>query len=148
MRAVLQRVTRASVRVDDVVVGAVGRGLVVLVGAESGDTDADMEWVAQKIATMRIFEDEAGKMGLSVADVAGSALIVSQFTLLGDCRKGRRPAFTDAMAPGPASALIDTLVARVGALGVPVQTGRFGADMAVELVNDGPVTLIIDSRTR
>jgi D-tyrosyl-tRNA(Tyr) deacylase len=142
---VLQRVSSARVRVGDAVVGEIGRGLLVLLGVARTDTPADAAAIAGKITTLRIFEDEAGKMNLSVADVEGSVLVVSQFTLLGDCRGGRRPSYIEAAAPEAANALYEAVVAAVRATGLPVATGTFRAHMAVELVNDGPVTLLIDS---
>ena len=145
MRAVLQRVTSARVRVDDATVGEIGRGLLVLLGVARGDTAADAAAIAAKITALRVFEDDAGKMNLAVADVQGSVLVVSQFTLLGDCRGGRRPSYIDAAPPETANALYEAVVAAVRQAGVPVATGVFRAHMAVELVNDGPVTLLIDS---
>ena len=146
MRAVVQRVSRAEVRVDGAVVGRIGRGLVVLLGAGAGDGEPDVAWMADKIAGLRVFPDEQGQMNRALSDVGGAVLVVSQFTLYGDCRKGRRPSFVDALPPGPAEALYDAFVARLRAAGVPVETGRFRARMDVELVNDGPVTLLLDSR--
>lgn len=145
MRAVVQRVSRASVRVGAEEVGAIGRGLLVLVGVAEGDGEADLEWVARKLTALRIFPDEAGKMNLSVADVHGSVLLVSQFTLCADVGKGTRPSFGRAMAPSQAEAMFERLVQRVSET-VPVETGRFGAHMEVQLTNDGPVTLWLDSR--
>jgi D-tyrosyl-tRNA(Tyr) deacylase len=145
VRAVLQRVSSARVRVDDATVGEIGRGLLVLLGVARADTAADAAAIAAKITTLRVFEDEAGKMNLSVADVQGSVLLVSQFTLLGDCRGGRRPSYIEAAPPAEANALYEAVVAAVRATGIPVATGTFRAHMAVELVNDGPVTLLIDS---
>ncbi|MSP61972.1 MAG: D-tyrosyl-tRNA(Tyr) deacylase [Myxococcales bacterium] len=146
MRAVVQRVTRGEVRVGGEVVGRIGRGLVVLVAAGQGDSDVDAAWLASKITSLRIFSDDAGQMNRALADVGGAILAVSQFTLYGDCRKGRRPSFVDALAPGPAEALYDAFVARLRASGLPVETGRFRAMMEVELTNDGPVTLLLDSK--
>jgi D-tyrosyl-tRNA(Tyr) deacylase len=145
VRAVLQRVTSARVRVDEAIVGEIGRGLLVLLGVARADTAADAAAIAGKIATLRLFEDAAGKMNLSVADVRGSVLLVSQFTLLGDCRGGRRPSYLEAAPPDTANALYEAVVAAVRATGIPVATGTFRAHMAVELVNDGPVTLLVDS---
>jgi D-tyrosyl-tRNA(Tyr) deacylase len=145
VRAVLQRVTSARVRVGDAIAGEIGRGLLVLLGVARGDTAADATAIAAKITTLRVFEDDAGKMNLSVGDVQGSVLIVSQFTLLGDCRGGRRPSYLEAAAPEQASALYEAVVAAVRAAGLPVATGVFRTHMAVELVNDGPVTLLVDS---
>jgi D-tyrosyl-tRNA(Tyr) deacylase len=145
VRAVLQRVTSARVRVGDAIAGEIGRGLLVLLGVARGDTAADATAIAAKITTLRVFEDDAGKMNLSVGDVQGSVLIVSQFTLLGDCRGGRRPSYLEAATPEQASALYEAVVAAVRAAGLPVATGVFRTHMAVELVNDGPVTLLVDS---
>ena len=146
MRAVLQRVRRARVLVADETVGAVGRGLLVLLGVAPADTAAEATWLADKTVGLRVFADDEGKMNRSVADVGGSVLVVSQFTLYGDCRKGRRPSFVEAAPPELAVPLYEAFVAAVRAHGVEVATGRFGADMQVELVNDGPVTLIVDSK--
>jgi len=146
MRAVLQRVTRASVTVDGQVIGQIERGLVVLLGVEQGDTDADAHQLADKTVQLRIFDDAEGKMNLAVPDVGGSVLVVSQFTLLGDCRKGRRPSFIRAAQPELAERLYETFVAAIGVQGIPVATGKFRANMLVELVNDGPVTMLLDSR--
>ncbi len=146
VRAVVQRVTSAEVRVDGAVVGRVGRGLMVLIGAADDDTEADVTYLVDKIVGLRIFADDHGNMNLALADVGGGLLVVSQFTLLGDCRKGRRPSFAKAMAPGPAEQLYEKFVAMLRGSGVPVETGRFRAMMEVELVNDGPVTLLLDSK--
>jgi D-tyrosyl-tRNA(Tyr) deacylase len=147
MRAVVQRCRRGSVTVAGEVVGAIDHGLVVLLGAGRGDTESDVAYVVDKLANLRIFPDDDGKMNRSVLDVAGGVLLISQFTLYGDTRKGRRPAFVDALEPGPAEALYERAVAAVRAAGVVrVATGVFRADMQVELVNDGPVTILIDSR--
>jgi D-tyrosyl-tRNA(Tyr) deacylase len=145
MRAVVQRVTRASVTVDREVIGAIDHGLLVLLGAGREDTDTDLDYTVRKILGLRIFEDDTGRMNRSVVDVNGALLVVSQFTLYGDVRKGRRPSFGGAMDPVPAAAMVSRFVDAARAAGVPVETGRFGADMKVELLNDGPVTLIIDS---
>lgn len=146
MRAVVQRVSEAKVTVGDRAVGAIGPGLVALVGAGEGDTEADAAYVAGKVAELRIFEDDEGKMNRSVEEVGGSVLVVSQFTLFGDCRKGRRPSFVRAMQPEVAGRLVE----RVGELlqdrGLRVETGEFGAMMDVLLTNHGPVTLLLDSR--
>jgi D-tyrosyl-tRNA(Tyr) deacylase len=146
MRAVVQRVSRAQVTVDDQIIGQIKHGLVVLLGVEQGDSDADAHQLADKIIQLRIFDDADGKMNLSLAEVFGGMLVVSQFTLLGDCRKGRRPSFIQAAAPDVAERLYETFVAAVGTQGIPVATGKFRATMQVELVNDGPVTLLLDSR--
>lgn len=146
MRAVLQRVSRASVTIDGEVVGRIDHGLLILLGVAGTDTAADAEWLADKIVGLRIFNDADGKMNRSLLDVGGSALIVSQFTLFGDCRKGRRPSFIDAAGPELAIPLYEAFQVAIKAHGVPVATGRFGAMMQVELVNDGPVTLIVESK--
>lgn len=146
MKAVLQRVKRASVTVDGLIVGQIGRGLLVLLGVEQGDSEADARQLADKTIDLRIFDDAQGKMNLSLADVSGSLLVVSQFTLLGDCRKGRRPSFVQAAPPELAERLYETFIAAAGIRCIPVATGKFRAMMDVELVNDGPVTLILESR--
>jgi D-tyrosyl-tRNA(Tyr) deacylase len=144
MRAVLQRVQRARVVVDSEVVGAIDRGLLVLLGVARTDTEEHARWLAEKVVALRIFEDDAGKMNRDVAEVGGSVLVVSQFTLYGECAKGRRPSFIQAAAPETAIPLYEVFVNAIRALGIPTATGRFGAMMQVELVNDGPVTLIVD----
>ncbi len=146
MRAVVQRVSRAAVRVAGEVAGAVDAGLLVLVGVAAGDGALDARWMAEKVAQLRIFGDAAGKMNRSVEDVGGGVLLVSQFTLLGDARKGNRPSFTGAAAPEPAAALYEEVCAALRARGLRVATGVFRAHMEVELVNDGPVTILLDSR--
>jgi len=143
---VVQRVSRAEVRVDQQVVGRIGRGFLVLVGAADDDRDQDIAQLADKIVGLRVFPDAQGQMNLQLSEVSGALLVVSQFTLLGDCRKGRRPSFVKAMAPGPAEAAYDKLVGTLRSSGLPVETGRFRAMMDVELVNDGPVTLLLDSK--
>lgn len=149
MRAVLQRVCEAAVRVDGQVVGEIGQGLLVLLGVRTGDGDPDACWMAEKVASMRIFQDEAGKMNRSVLDVGGAVLAVSQFTLLADPRKGRRPSFIEACAPDEANRLYELFCAELRSRhGLRVETGRFGAEMKVSLVNDGPITLIVDDRQR
>ncbi len=148
MRAVIQRVSRASVTVAGEVVGEIGSGLLVLVGVEQGDTQDDVNWIAGKVVGMRVFEDACGKMNLSAGEVGGAVLAVSQFTLLGDCRKGRRPSFVAAAEPEVASELYRSVVAEIRGQGLEVQEGRFQQHMDVALVNDGPVTLLIDSRDR
>jgi D-tyrosyl-tRNA(Tyr) deacylase len=148
MRVVVQRVSRASVIVAGEVTGAIEAGLLVLVGVKPGDDERDRDFLVDKIANLRIFSDDEGKMNLSVQDVGGSVLVVSQFTLYGDCRKGRRPSFIGAAPPAEAEAAYDSFVAALRALPLRVETGRFAADMAVSLVNDGPVTLILDSPDR
>jgi D-tyrosyl-tRNA(Tyr) deacylase len=146
MRAVVQRVAEARVRIAGEVVGDIGRGLLVLLGVTQADTPDNARWLADKIVGLRIFADAEDKMNLSVADVQGGVLVVSQFTLYGDCAKGRRPSFVDAAPPEIAIPLYEKFIDGVKAQGIPVATGRFGAMMRVELVNDGPVTLIIDSK--
>lgn len=146
MRAVVQRVSRSSVTVGEETVGAIGRGLTVLLGVAEGDTIEDAKYMAGKIANLRIFEDEAGKLNLSLLDMGGYLLAVSQFTLLGDCRKGRRPGFTDAARPEEANRLYECFVEETRRLGVPVETGVFQTHMVVRIENDGPVTLLVDSR--
>lgn len=145
MRAVIQRVSRAKVTVDGQVAGEIGRGLVVLLGVGTGDSAEDAAYLAGKIPFLRIFEDDKGKLNRSLLDIEGPALVVSQFTLYGDCRRGRRPSFTTAAPPEKARQLYELFVALLREKGVPVATGVFQAHMHVELVNDGPVTLIIDS---
>jgi D-tyrosyl-tRNA(Tyr) deacylase len=145
MRAVVQRVRRARVLIGDEVAGAVERGLLVLLGVAPADTAEQARWLADKVVGLRIFNDPEGKMNLALQDVGGGALVVSQFTLYGDCRKGRRPSFIGAAGPDVAVPLYEAFVNAIRALGVPTATGRFGADMQVELVNDGPVTLILDT---
>ena len=146
MRAVVQRVAQAEVTVDGESAGKIARGFLVLLGVAVDDQPADAVAVASKIVGLRVFEDAAGKMNLSLAEVGGAVLAVSQFTLLADCRQGRRPSFTAAAPPELANRLYQEFIAEVRGLGIPVETGRFQADMQVALVNDGPVTLLIDSR--
>jgi D-tyrosyl-tRNA(Tyr) deacylase len=146
MKAVVQRVASASVEVEGRRVAAISRGLLVLVGIEQADDPRDRDWLADKLAALRIFEDEAGKMNLSAADVSGEILLVPNFTVAGDARKGRRPSFDQAMRPELAEPEFSLLAAAVARSGVPVQTGIFRATMAVSLVNDGPVTILLDSR--
>ena len=149
MRAVVQRVSSASVTVEGAVIGAIDRGLLVLLGVAPADTEADVQWLAEKICALRIFEDGEGKMNLSVRDVAGGILVVSQFTLFASTRKGTRPSFNDAAKPELAIPLYESFCRQAtAALGRPVATGRFAAMMEVALVNDGPVTLLLDSKAR
>jgi D-tyrosyl-tRNA(Tyr) deacylase len=148
MRAVLQRVTRAGVTIDGAVVGSIGPGVLVLLGVTHTDTLDDARWLAEKCVGLRIFNDADGKMNLGLTDVSGSVLVVSQFTLYGDAQKGRRPSFIAAARPEQAIPLYEAFVNGIRALGISVATGRFGATMAVELVNDGPVTLILDTAGR
>jgi D-tyrosyl-tRNA(Tyr) deacylase len=146
MRAVVQRVSRGEVRVDGKSVGAVGRGLVVLLGVARDDREQDARTMAEKLAGLRIFEDPAGKMNLALAEVGGGVLVVSQFTLLGDARKGNRPGFTEAAPPEAADARYRQVCQLLREKGLPVATGIFRADMQVELVNEGPVTILLDTR--
>lgn len=145
MRVVVQRVTQAAVEVEGDTVGQIGQGLLVLVGFCDGDDQIGLQWMAQKLLGLRLFEDDQEKMNLSLEDVSGELLLVPQFTLYGDCRKGRRPSFTGAMAPDQASALFERFCDLCTAAGLPPQRGIFGAHMKVSLVNDGPVTVIIDT---
>jgi D-tyrosyl-tRNA(Tyr) deacylase len=146
MRAVLQRVSRARVVVEDEVVGEIGRGLLILLGVSRADSAEDARWLADKVVSLRIFADADGKMNRDITEAGGGVLVVSQFTLYGECRKGRRPSFVDAAAPDQAIPLYEAFVNGIKALGIPTATGRFGAMMQVELCNDGPVTLIVDSK--
>ncbi len=146
MKAVVQRVSSGSVRVDGETIGEIGKGLVVLLGVAAGDREADAWWLADKLVGLRVFEDDQGKMNLDLKQVQGAMLIVSQFTLLGDCRKGRRPSFARAAPPQSAEELYESFVAAVGSQGIPVATGKFRAMMEVQLINDGPVTLIVETR--
>lgn len=145
MRAVVQRVARASVEVDGAVVSAIERGLLVLVGVAAGDDDQQAHWLARKVAALRVFPDQAGAMNLAVGDAGGAVLVVSQFTLLGDARRGRRPSFVHAADPEEARRLCTAVVAALRDTGLAVGEGRFGAQMQVTLVNDGPVTILLDS---
>ena len=145
MKAVVQRVAGASVQVGTEEVARIGHGLLVLLGVGARDTEADAKYIADKVAALRIFDDQQGKMNLSVTDVGGAVLVISQFTLYGDCRKGRRPSFTNAAEPAKAKALYEAVVEKLLARGLAVQPGRFQAAMQVSLVNDGPVTLQLDS---
>ena len=146
MRLVVQRVTEASVTVDGEMISRIGKGYLVLAGMEAGDTEEDIRYGADKLTGLRIFEDDAGKMNRSITDVGGEMLIVSQFTLLGDARHGRRPGFSNAERPEIAEGMVEKLVDMVRGAGVPVQTGRFRTDMKVALVNDGPTTILLDSK--
>lgn len=148
MRAVIQRVERASVSVEGEIRGQIGEGFLVLIGVEEGDGDADFRYIAEKVPNLRVFEDEQGKMNRSLLDVGGEVLAVSQFTLLGDARGGRRPSFITAARPETADPMYERLVADWRARGIRVETGVFGAHMKVSLVNDGPVTILLDSRRR
>ena len=148
MRAVVQRVSRAEVRIEGRVVGKIARGFVVLLGVAEGDTDADAAFLADRIIGMRIFADTAGKMNLSIAQVDGALLVVSQFTLIADTNSGRRPSFTNAAAPDEARRLYDHFLSQARTRGVKVETGKFGATMEVDLVNDGPVTILLDTHEK
>ncbi len=147
MRVVLQRVSRASVTIDGRTTGAIGRGFCLLVGLTHGDTDATVDWMAEKVAGLRLFSDAEGKMNLGLDEVGGGVLVISQFTLYGDAAKGRRPSFIDAARPETAIPLYQRFVGALRARGLDVATGEFGADMQVEIHNDGPVTLILERST-
>lgn len=144
MKAVIQRVTSASVSVEEKIAGRIGQGIMILLGVEKGDDEKKADWLAEKIVNLRIFYDDDGKMNLSVRDIGGSLLIVSQFTLAGNCAKGKRPSFDTAAPAGEGKRLYEYFVAAAGRSGVPVETGIFQADMQVALVNDGPVTFILE----
>ena len=146
MRAVVQRVSRAKVKVGDEITGEIGKGLLVLLGVAQDDNEADADYLAEKVAGLRIFEDEAGKMNLSVGEIGGAVLAVSQFTLFGDVRRGKRPSFDAAARPERARELYQGFVERIGGLGLRCETGRFQEMMEVELVNTGPVTILLDSK--
>jgi D-tyrosyl-tRNA(Tyr) deacylase len=146
MRAVVQRVDRARVKVGDEITGEIGKGLLVLLGVGQGDNESDADYLAEKVAGLRIFEDEAGKMNLSVGEIGGAVLAVSQFTLFGDVRRGKRPSFDAAARPERARQLYDAFVERIRARGLRCETGRFQEMMQVELVNNGPVTILLDSK--
>lgn len=146
MRGVVQRVKRAKVTVDDKTIGQIDHGIMLLLGVEEDDEEKDLEYMCDKVANLRIFEDEEGKMNKSVLDVCGSLLVVSQFTLLGDARKGRRPSFIQAARPEKAVPMYEIFIHNMIKSGLKTQTGEFGADMQVELVNDGPVTILLDSK--
>ncbi len=146
MKALVQRVAEASVEADGTVVGSIGRGMLVLLGIEKGDTAADLDHVAAKVANLRIFHDSEGKMNLSVRDIDGEALVVSQFTLAADTRRGNRPSFDKAEEPRKAQGMYEDFVGKLRGFGVKVATGRFAAYMSVRLVNDGPVTIMVESR--
>lgn len=146
MRAVIQRVLESSVRVDGQVVGEIGKGIMVLLGVEEGDTEKEAQYIADKIIGLRIFEDEEGKMNHSLQEVGGELLAISQFTLLGDARKGRRPSYSNAARPEEANRLYEFFVEKVKATGTKVEKGVFQADMKVALINDGPVTILLDSQ--
>jgi D-tyrosyl-tRNA(Tyr) deacylase len=145
LRVVIQRVSRAGVSAGGAAIGEIGGGLCALVGVASGDSEADVSWAAAKTANLRIFEDDGGKMNRSLLETGGEALIISQFTLFADCRKGRRPSFAGAAEPNEANRLYESFVWNMRELGVAVKTGTFGADMSVEMTNEGPVTIILDT---
>lgn len=145
MRAVIQRVDHAQVKVADEIIGSIGPGLLVFLGVGKGDTEQDLSYIFEKTVHLRIFEDENQKMNRSLLDIGGAMLVVSQFTLYGDCRKGRRPSFDQACDPQIADAFYEAFVQKARDAGILTQTGRFGADMKVELLNDGPVTILLDS---
>jgi len=146
LRAVVQRVTKATVSVDGEIVGSIGHGLLVLLGVSEGDSSEDVRYMVDKIPYLRIFDDDEGKLNLSLLDVGGSMLAISQFTLYGDCRRGRRPSFTHAASPEDANSLYEEFVRGVRDMGVQVETGVFRAEMDAHLVNHGPVTILLDSR--
>lgn len=146
MRAVVQRVSSAEVRVDDKMVGRVGKGLLVYLGVGKEDTVSDIEYMAEKVSGLRIFEDENGKMNLSVQDIEGEILAISQFTLYGDVRKGKRPSFSDSAAPDKSEELYNQFIRRIQGIGIRIEKGIFGAHMMVDYVNDGPVTILLDSK--
>ena len=148
MRACIQRVSSARVRVESEAVGEIDRGFLVLLGVAAGDGPAELRWMVDKVVGLHVFDDGEGKMNLALADVGGELLVVSQFTLLGDCRKGRRPSFIDAAPPEMAERMYEEFVAAARAAGIRVATGKFRTHMEVELVNDGPVTLLLDSADR
>jgi D-tyrosyl-tRNA(Tyr) deacylase len=148
MKACIQRVSSARVRVEGETVGEIGRGFLVLLGVAAGDGPAELRWMVDKVVGLRVFDDGEGKMNLALADVGGELLVVSQFTLLGDCRKGRRPSFIDAAPPEMAERMYEEFVAAARTAGIRVATGKFRTHMEVELVNDGPVTLLLDSANR
>lgn len=148
MRAVVQRVKESKVTVDGKVVGEIGKGILILLGVEEDDTEKDVKYMAEKIANLRIFRDDEGKMNLSTVDVGGEALVISQFTLMGDCRRGRRPSYSHAAKPELAIPLYEKFIEEIKTYGIPTQEGIFQAMMDVYLINDGPVTLLIDSKRR
>jgi D-tyrosyl-tRNA(Tyr) deacylase len=146
MRAVVQRVKSANVKVNDNIIGSIGQGILLFLGVEETDQETDLEYMCEKIPNLRIFEDENGKMNKSLLDVKGSILVISQFTLLGDARKGRRPSFTDAAKPEKAIPMYEKFIACMKEKNITTQSGEFGAEMEVELINDGPVTILLDSK--
>lgn len=148
MRTVVQRVSKAQVSIEGDVKGVIGKGLVILLGIRREDTTKELQWLVDKVVHLRIFEDESGKMNKSLTDIGGEMLIISQFTLYGDCRKGRRPGFSTAAPPAIAEPLYQLFIEEVKAKGITVATGTFQAEMQVELINDGPVTLLLDSEKK
>ncbi|MDB4331654.1 D-aminoacyl-tRNA deacylase [bacterium] len=148
MKTVIQRVRSAKVEVDSEMVGSIEMGVLIFLGVEHGDTEGELSWLVNKIIDMRIFEDHDGKMNLSLQDIGGSALIVSQFTLLADCSRGRRPAFTDAADPALAEKLYNRFIEEMETSSIPISSGRFGADMQVSLINDGPVTILLNQKPK
>ena len=146
MRAVVQRVLNANVKVDGEIIGEIKKGLLLFVGVAPEDDENDVRYIAEKTAYLRIFEDQSERMNLNISDVEGSVLVISQFTLFGDCRKGRRPDFTSSCEPVKANKLYQLLIEKLKELNIPVEHGTFGADMKVELLNDGPVTILLDSK--
>ena len=148
MRAVIQRVSEASVSVDGKTIGSIGKGMLILLGVAKGDTQEDLDYIVKKTSNMRIFTDAEDKMNLSLADVGGAVLVVSQFTLLADTKKGNRPSFFDAALPDEAIPMYEAFLAAFQNLGIPTESGEFGADMKVSLINDGPVTILLDSKMR
>ncbi|MDW5299914.1 MAG: D-aminoacyl-tRNA deacylase [Sedimentibacter sp.] len=146
MRGVVQRVKRASVSVENIIIGHIDNGIMLLLGVEESDEEKDLEYMCDKVVNLRIFEDENGKMNKSLMDVQGSILVISQFTLLGDARKGRRPSFTQAAVPDKAVPMYEKFISNMKKLEIVTESGKFGADMQVELVNDGPVTILLDSK--
>ncbi|MHD0315283.1 D-aminoacyl-tRNA deacylase [Fusobacterium varium] len=146
MRAVIQRVKHSSVTVDGNILGEIGNGLLVLLGVTHTDTEKEVNWLAAKVKDLRIFEDEEGKMNLGLEDIKGELLVISQFTLYGNCIKGRRPGFTEAARPNLAEPLYEKFLEKCRSFGIKTECGKFGADMKVELLNDGPVTMIIDTK--
>lgn len=145
MRAVIQRVSSASVKVDEETIGSIGKGLLIFLGVGETDTESDLKYIADKSVGLRIFSDENDKMNLSVEDIGGEILVISQFTLYGDCRKGKRPSFSKSMEPVAANKMYEQFIAELKSKGIRTEHGEFGADMKVELLNDGPVTILLDS---
>lgn len=146
MKAVIQRVHEASCKVDGKIIGKIGKGFLIFLGIAKGDTEKDLQYLVKKISAMRIFEDSEGKMNLALSDVGGEALVISQFTLLADTKKGNRPSFFDAALPDEAIPMYEAFIQEFRALGIPTRTGEFGADMKISLINDGPVTILLDTK--